>query len=487
MRAGRFPRGDSHVHVDELVSYWVRMKLGFQGSSERMGNPLWAQEGLKELWQGARRGEGTGHSQSGRGLRRVATGLTWGPSENLPRFERAHRMHRPLASLPAALWVALGPVLALLTTACSEAPLEARGLVVLAGSTAGPSSPRPEFHDFGRVDAGSRPEHTFEMVNTDPDPVRILRITPSCSCSVANVALVNEDGTETPGDAGNPDQILTVPPGGRARFHLVVDTDRIENQNADKLVTVRLQSDSPNSAFLGFEAHVVSVRPLEFVPKLADFGLVSPTASKTIDVRVLRRTTMTDGTVLEEGPLEELLFPSGVLHADPPVVAELYPDPLEPGTAWTLLVTVPAGTPKGRFTGHVVLESGYGPEPGGKPGPDLRLVVKGEVKAPIAVQPDRFYLRADTGSVPFYRVGLLALDGRPFRIERTELIGGGREFVSFRTEAVRPDAEGRSKDWDAYLEAPEGIGEEGFGGTVRFHLTGAPVDTLDVPYVAIVP
>lgn len=403
-------------------------------------------------------------------------------------------MLRPLASLPAASpahrtapWAALGLVLALLVAACSEAPAESRGLVVLAGSTAGPTQPRPEFHDFGRVEAGSRPEHTFEMVNTDPDPVRILRITPSCSCSSADVALVNEDGTETPGDAGNPDQVLTVPPGGRARFHLAVDTERIINQNADKLVMVRLQTDSPNSGFVSFEAHVVSVRPFEFVPKEANLGLASPIASKTLDVRVLRRTTMTDGTVLEDRPLEEQLFPSGVVHVDPPVTAELYPDPLEPGVAWTLLVTVPSGTPQGRFAGHVVLETSYGPEPGGEAGPDLRLPVRGEVKAPIAVQPDRFYLRADGEGTPFYRVGLLSLDGKPFRIERTELIGGGREFVTFRTEAVRPDAEGRSKDWDAYLEAPEGIGEEGFGGTVRFHLTGAPVDTLDVPYVAIVP
>ena len=396
-------------------------------------------------------------------------------------------MHRPLASVPAALWVVLGLSLALLSAACSEARPEPRGLVILPGSTAGPTSRGPDFHDFGRVEAGSRPEHTFEMVNTDPVPVRILRIIPSCSCSVADVALVHEDGTETPGEARNPDQILTVPPGGRARFRLAVDTNRISTQNADKLVSVRLQTDSLNSAFMTFEAHVIPVRPFEFVPKRADLGLVSPIATKTVDIRVFRRTTMTDGTVLEERPLEEQLFPSGVIHADPPVTAELYPDPLEPGVAWTLLLTVPAGTSQGRFAGHVVLESHYGPEPGGERGPDLRLAVKGAVESPIAVQPDRFYLRADTKGAPFYRVGLLALDGKPFGIERTELIGDGREFLSFRTEAVRPDAEGHSKDWDAYLEAPEGIGEEGFGGTVRFHLTGAPVETLDVPYVAIVP
>lgn len=405
--------------------------------------------------------------------------------EFTPSTRRTPRMFRLLAP------ILLSPPLLFLVVAsqagCSKSEARApEGLVVLPGSHAGASAARPNFHDFGLVEVGRRPQHVFELINTDLDPVRILRVDPSCSCSKAVVSLLEADGKETRGNPSDPDQILTIPPGRRARFTLEVDTLRVATKNADKLVSVRVQTDSLNTSFLKFEAHLIPVSPLEFVPKQADLGLCSPNSSKILDLTLIRRTTKTDGTPLEFRPLEEQLFPSGVIKVDPPVTAELYEDPSNPGSVWSLLVRLPSGTPEGRFTGHVVLETQHGPEPGGKPGPDLRLPYWGETRPPINIQPSQFYLRADSGEAPSYRVGLLSVDRAAFRIERLEFLGGGSELLEYRLEPVRPNQEGAATNWDVWLEAPEGIGEAGFGGSVRVHLTGAPVDTLDIPYVAIV-
>jgi hypothetical protein len=257
-------------------------------------------------------------------------------------------------------------------------------------------------------------------------------------------------------------------------------------RNADKLVAVRLVTDSPNAAFVQLEAHLISVSPFEFVPKSLDFGHVSARRGDAQRAQLLRTATLPDGTLLDSRPLSEQFLPSGEAFADEPLIAHLYPDPELSLSAWQVVLEIPAGVPQGNYAGKLRIPTRRGGESGAPAGPVLELPYSARVQGDMLVEPNQIVLRPDDrGRVEPRFVTVSALDRSAFRIERTEFLGEGRNLLKLATEPLSPDEEGRSRRWRIELAAPEGLGDVGFGGTLRLHLDGAAEEVLDVPYVGI--
>ena len=396
-----------------------------------------------------------------------------------------HRSPTRAGRLPAAALLGL----CLLGGACAPgAPSDPQGLVVVSGGDPGASRPRPNFHDFGAVPVGERVEHVFELLNTDPEPVDVLRVSPTCSCASATIEALLPDGRRVQGDPLDPERVLRVPAGARVAVTFAVDASRVAIKNQDKLVAIRLVTDSPNAAFVQIEAHLISISPFELVPDNVEFGFVSTTTGDARQVDLVRISTTTDGSPLDERPVEAQLHPTGEVLVDEPVRAQLFADPESPLHTWKLVVEVPAGTPRGRYQGTVTIPTRQGLEPGGAAGPALRLPYSARVEGDLLLEPNQFLLRpGPRGDVSPRSVVVTALDRSAFRITAAELDGDGRERLRLEYEPLAADSDGRSHRWRVELSAPEGLGGSGFGGSLRLLLDGAPLETLDVPYVGIVP
>ena len=137
-------------------------------------------------------------------------------------------------------------VLSLSTVGCEEVkPAPSQGLVIQSADTA-----RPYFHDFGVIQDGTRPSHTFKIRNTEPNPVTLKDLLPSCSCVVPAVRSISPNGVVTKGSTRGSDSVCTIPSGGTLEVDVALDTKHIRRKNADRLSTIRLRTDSSVTPFL---------------------------------------------------------------------------------------------------------------------------------------------------------------------------------------------------------------------------------------------
>ncbi|MHC4379261.1 MAG: DUF1573 domain-containing protein, partial [Planctomycetota bacterium] len=166
-----------------------------------------------------------------------------------------HRPHRRISELglPARLLLWLLPAGLLALQACSGAEAAEAGLIVRPDPeqvVPEGGQPRPNFHDFGDVAFGTTFEHTFVLDNRDAGPVRVLRALPSCSCTVPGLVAFDAAGERIEASPEDPEALIRVPEEGRLELTLRITTHTLREANIDKLVTVRLQTDSSATPFL---------------------------------------------------------------------------------------------------------------------------------------------------------------------------------------------------------------------------------------------
>ncbi|MDE0892542.1 MAG: DUF1573 domain-containing protein, partial [Planctomycetota bacterium] len=152
-----------------------------------------------------------------------------------------------------AISMALCLSVLLISSACSdEVPKVSEGLVIQS-----PSSERPYFHDFGVIQDGTKPTHTFRLLNTEAIPVTLIDLLPSCSCVVPAIRSVSASGVITRGSTRNIGPACVVPPGGLLEIEVAIDTQQIRRKNVDRLSTIRLRTDSAVTPFHTLELHVI--------------------------------------------------------------------------------------------------------------------------------------------------------------------------------------------------------------------------------------
>ncbi len=370
---------------------------------------------------------------------------------------------------PYRPWIGAIAALALtLALGCDESTAKApagQGLVIKNGHPQ-----RPYFYDFGAVPYGSRAEHTFEIENTDPVPVVIEDMKPSCGCVTPRISYTAADGRVVEGSLDGDGAVITIPPGALARISMRIDTTRVQKMNTDKLEQVRLRSDSAVTPYLTLEMHLVVERLFRSVPASLDLGLVPQSHGKGARADLSTEVAGSPARIL------------GVDSVEGPIVAQV--DATEHGSEpyWILTLDVKPGQPLGTLKGKVMLET-TGADGSGR-GFAHEVPVIGQIVPDVVLDPGVLVFRtAEPGSLPRAEAKLLALvPGEKLLVRGAELTGTDSEHVRVQATPVGADDNGRAMEWNVVVEALEPLRERAFQGSLEIVTDHARVPSVRAPY-----
>lgn len=270
--------------------------------------------------------------------------------------------------------------------------------------------PRPNFHDFGDVAFGTTFEHTFVLDNGDAGPVHVLRALPSCSCTVPGLVAFDAAGGRIAATPEDPEALIRVPEDGRLELTLRITTHTLRETNIDKLVTVRLQTDSSSTPFLTLEAHFRVPTDFRIAPEVADFKSVPRSKGKSMQVEFIPT---------EHGQLDI----AGLEFAPEELTVEVFPNEIVGGGATSVLLHLDADLPPGPLRGTIKLKTR---RIDGEAGPLLDLPYQALIRPDLYFEPPQVLLMPQAE-----RPGL----------GQTIAIGTHRERHAFRIDAVSAEGE----------------------------------------------
>lgn len=329
-----------------------------------------------------------------------------------------HHMLRLFALSLSILWALPG---------CSEpeAPPSA-GLLIEGGDPE-----RPYFHDFGIIQDGTRPTHTFRLRNTEPDPVTLHDILASCSCVVPVVRVISPTGEVTKGSLRSKDAVCVVPPSGILEVEVALDTSRIRLKNRDRLSTIRLRTDSPVDPFHTLELHVKVQQLIQATPWEIDLGEVATSEGGRGHTDVIVAT--------QEAGVDLRTARS----LSPDLTATLRSEERLGRPLWVVDVALDPGLPLGPWQGSLEL---IVDAPDQDP-PERKVVipVRARVVPDIVLRPRRAFIMRENVRATFTAEALVP--GTRFIVESAALTGGPSEIFTTRAQPLAQDIQGRASTW----------------------------------------
>jgi hypothetical protein len=329
---------------------------------------------------------------------------------------------------------------------------------------------RPYFHDFGRIAYGSRVEFVFEVENTDPVPVVVQDMKPSCGCVTPRISYTAADGKVVEGALTGDGPVITLPRGALARVAMKIDTTRVQRMNTDKLEQVRLRSDSAVTPYMTLEMHMVVERLIRSVPASIDLGLVPQSYGKGARADLSTEVAGSPARILR------------IESIDGPLTANL--DSTQQGDEpyWILTLEVKPNQPLGTVKGNVKLST-TGPDGTGT-GFAHEVPVIGQVVPDIVIEPGVLIFRAaEPGSLPRAEATVAALvPGERVLVRTAELEGTDSEHLRVEATPIDPDENGRATQWKLVIEALEPLRDRAFNGSVNVVTDHARVPSVRAPY-----
>lgn len=331
-----------------------------------------------------------------------------------------------------------------------------RGIVIL---NANPQ--RPNFWDFDLVPYGERPKHVFKLKNLDSATVTLRNMQPSCGCVTPTLTapgqpvvrgLLSEDAPP-----------FRIAPGAEAELEIAVDTTLVERMNLDKLVYVRLVSDSPSTPFFTVEAHLKVTREFLCSPGLIDLGEVPQGYSKRASGTVLTDLPTSQATIL------------GVARVEGPFQVTVDETEVAGRRAWMLVVDAREDVPLGIARGKVVLATSGADGTGA--GPAFEVPLNGQVVPRIVARPAqvRLSLVKDAATISLECL----VPGEKVAVKKVRFEGAGPDFVG-ELYPENPD-EGRAVKWKIVLRLTEKGAAGGFTRTAVIELDDPKIPELRVP------
>ena len=358
----------------------------------------------------------------------------------------------------------------------SDSDAGGSGLVFLRDEDAvGPSASeqaRPYYHDFGSVMDGERVSHTFRLRNTEPAPVSILRVVPSCGCTVPTLRALLADGEVLPGAPINSgeDVLLEIPPDAILELDFSIDTRDVTTKNVDKLVQVQLTTDAKATYYIGLEAHIYVERPFDVVPPALRLGKIPVNGGGRGSVQIVRAGKF-------QRNLTEVIDPPEGLRV------ELFREDVAGHAVWRVQVEVdPPVAPGGRTLPILV---GTVSEDG-TPGSPLRFPVTWDAVADVQTQPPRlaFPAKRDAEAEAPATVATL-LEGHRIRVVDARVSAEHAAFMDVGFSPVEPDSDGRSSRWSLLLKTrpPLPEGQDLLQGQIDIELDDPQNPEMSLPYV----
>ena len=372
---------------------------------------------------------------------------------------------RTLVALAALLAL---PLTGLVLGACHDSGGTAQvgGLLLLEPE----DKSKPLWVEIGEIQLGDVRDKVVRLFNNEDRPLVIQQIQAGCSCTSVNVSYVDEHGAKVVGDVRSSTQVLTLPKGAIADLALHVDSRNAPTKNKDKVVVVRIVTDSATEPYFSFDAHMRVNAAFQAVPPAIDLQRIAAnsggegsTELAMIDVRGERLVD--------------------VLEAPPGVEATLTLGQRAGAEVWTLSAHVKPPLALGYFDKPIRLRT-TGQNGVGEGHPfevPLRFYAVGDVD----VMPAKLLLAHPAPGAPergecdvFMR-----LPGARVRVVGHSFVGEHGEQLHVEITAVTPDTQGRSAHWHIAVTPQGELGREALSGTLVLETDDAQFPRIEVPWL----
>ncbi|MFH1417534.1 MAG: DUF1573 domain-containing protein [Planctomycetota bacterium] len=225
-------------------------------------------------------------------------------------------------------------------------------IVLKPGETPAIEFDAPVF-DFGRHSDDSEVKHEFKFTNTGTGPLEILKVQPSCGCTLAG----KFDRIVQPGDAG------AIP--------VTFRTKKLEGQVSKKITVF---TNVPTQDRLTLEIGGFVWLPLQATPKRATFGILK--IEQAVE-GVLRKLTL-------QSNVESPVNITGVHSTNPVFSPEI--KVLDPGRQFELTISLKGQVPPGSHRGRIEFSTGL------EERPTVEIHVDAYIQADVDVMPAKISL-----------------------------------------------------------------------------------------------
>lgn len=327
----------------------------------------------------------------------------------------------------------------------------------------------PNWLDMGDIPLGEVREATVRFKNVEGRPIRIEQVQAGCSCTGPKLSAVLPSGERIVGDMRSRELILTVPPEAVVELELRVDSAQAPVKNKDKIVLVRLTTDSPTTPYLTIEARMRIHAPLQPIPP---------------DIHIERVGVNAGG----EGHTDVTpMLPSGelvldVLEAPQGVSVRIEPRELAGVPIWRLSARVEAPTRLGYQEHWIKLRtSGPGGEGEGRP---LSVKLRWTGAPDVEIAPARLLFLRSGPEGQERALGELVthMPGHRLKVVAHSLAGPDAAKVSASIAPLAPDETGRAARWSIALD-PLAPLSGALNGVLVLELDDPQYPRLEVPFV----
>lgn len=326
----------------------------------------------------------------------------------------------------------------------------------------------PNWLDLGDIPLGEVREATLRMKNVEGRTIRIEQVQAGCSCTAPTLAAVLPDGQRIGGDMRSRECVLSVPPEAVVELSLRVDSTQAPVKNKDKIVLVRMTTDSERTPYLTIEARMKVHAPLQPIPPDIHIERVGVNAGGE---------GFTDITpVMPSG--EEVLE---VLEAPQGVVTRIEPRELAGVRLWRLYARLDPPVEPGYHEKWIrVKTSGPGGVGEGRP-LDVKLRWTGANDVEIA--PARMlFLRSAAGGEVASAELITHMPGHRLKVLGHSLRGAENAGLRVAIEPLTPDESGRASRWSIALE-PSAPLSGALEGVLVIDLDDPQWPQVEVPFV----
>lgn len=327
----------------------------------------------------------------------------------------------------------------------------------------------PNWVDMGDIPLGEVREAVVRFKNVEGRPIRFEQVQAGCSCTGPTLSAVLPSGERIAGDMRSRELILTLPPEAVAELHLRVDSVQAPVKNKDKIVLVRMTTDSPTTPYLTIEARMKVHAPLQPIPP---------------DIHIERVGVNAGG----EGHTDVTpMLPSGesvldVLEAPEGVSVRIEPRDLAGVPIWRVHARVEAPTPLGYHERWIKLRtSGPGGEGEGRP---LSVKLRWTGAPDVEIAPARllFLRNGPAGEERALAELMTHMPGHRLKVVAHSLLGPDAGKVSASIEPLAPDEHGRATRWSIALD-PLAPSSGELNGVLVLELDDPQHPRLEVPFV----
>jgi len=327
----------------------------------------------------------------------------------------------------------------------------------------------PNWVDMGDIPLGEVREATVRLKNVEGVPIRVEQVTAGCSCTRPEITVVLPSGERIPGDSNARDVVALAPPESIIEVKLRVDSTQAPIKNKDKIVLVRVTTDSKTSPYVTLEARMKIHAPLQPVPPDIDLERLGVNAGKE------GRTDITP--VVPTG--EKVL---GVLETPEGLTARIEPIEISGIPVWRLHVRVDPPVRPGYQEQYVKLSTS-GPSGFGE-GRPLSVKVRWFAADDVEVAPPRLLFVRQPQSTVERAVGELIthMPGHRLKVTSHRLEGVDASSLSISIKPLDPDEDGRAKLWSISLERNSGA-SGALSGSLVLELDDVQHPRLEVPLI----